>query len=129
MGTPNASGVTGSTLLLPALNEEGLLTSGCRRVEDALHFGSSAEYLCCSGPVVSRPDSGTHQSWGDENATFRERRIVVDFLAFTSSLACLVMFIASLFVVIHYRSERCRRQKLSRLKQYECAAWKRHRNS
>jgi ABC-type Fe3+ transport system permease subunit len=53
----------------------------------------------------------------------------MDTLAFTSGLACLVIFIATLFVVIYYRSERRRRQNLSRLRQHDRAAWKRHRLS
>jgi hypothetical protein len=40
-------------------------------------------------------------------------------LAFTSGLACLVIFIATLFGVIHYQSERRRRQNLSQLGQYD----------
>jgi hypothetical protein len=50
-------------------------------------------------------------------------------LKLLSALACLVIFIASLFMVVHYRSERRRWQNIRRLRQYDRAAWKRHRLS
>ena len=57
----------------------------------------------------------------------------MDTLAFTSGFACLLL-ITTLLAVIHYQSERRRRRNLSRLnlsrlRQYDRAAWKRHRLS
>lgn len=51
----------------------------------------------------------------------------MDAFGMTSGFAGFVMVVAALFIFGHYRTERRRRQILSHLRHYECAAWTGHR--
>jgi hypothetical protein len=51
----------------------------------------------------------------------------MDILQMTILFAGFVMVVAVLFMFAHYRTERRRRPRLSRLSHYE-PAWKRHRS-